>query len=219
MEMTAFWENSFWQNNKEMIFAAALLVGLILLWRIALYIKFTWYRFMSMKRVDAMEGTEFEEYLAYLFRRDGYRVRLTKASSDFGADLILYREEEKIAVQAKRYGKPVGVAAVQQVLAARQFYECTGAMVVTNMSFTRQAKQLAAVSEVTLLDREDLLLLMGKKKEGEEDARPGELQEDGLDIAFHAKVSHPKEEFLSEKMVYSILQEALEDHGYSVDGD
>lgn len=219
MEMAAFWETDFLQNNKEMICLVLLLIGLILLWRVALYIKFTWYRFMSMKRVDVMEGTEFEEYLAYLFRRDGYRVRLTKASSDFGADLILYREEEKIAVQAKRYGKPVGVAAVQQVLAARQFYECSGAMVVTNTSFTRQAKQLAAVSEVTLLDRDDLLVLMGKKKEAEEDASLDAVQEDGLEIAFHAKVTHPKEEFLSEKMVYTILQEALEDHGYSVDGD
>lgn len=207
------------ENQSWLIIMGLILAGFFL-WRMILYIRFSFYRFMTLKRVDRMEGTEFEAYLGYLFRKEGYRVRMTKATGDFGADLILYDGKKKIAVQAKRYEKPVGVSAVQQVLAAKQFYECDEAMVVSNREYTRQAKQLAAVSDVVLIDREALVEKMGKKQKCSEPEQEAlQPEEEYMEIAFHAKVFHENKNFQSEKIVYAILQEALEDHGYDVDGD
>ena len=50
----------------------------------------------------------------------------------------------------------MGNSAVQQVLAAKQFYSCDDAMVVTNSMFTRSAKDLAEAGGVKLVDRNEL---------------------------------------------------------------
>lgn len=55
-----------------------------------------------------MTGREFEIYLSVLFRNLGYKVKLTKASGDYGADLILKKSGLSIVVQAKRYKKKWG---------------------------------------------------------------------------------------------------------------
>lgn len=45
--------------------------------------------------IDRMEGVQFEKYLGYLFRAQGYQTEVTKAAGDFGADLILQKESKK----------------------------------------------------------------------------------------------------------------------------
>ncbi|EZP59038.1 Restriction endonuclease [Exiguobacterium sp. RIT341] len=110
------------------------------------------------KRLDRMEGREFEEWLADLFETAGYRVELTPASRDFGADLLIEDERGyKIAIQAKRYSAAVGLEAVQQVAASVPFYEMDEGWVVTNSTFTEAAYQLAEPNQVRLIDREELL--------------------------------------------------------------
>jgi len=62
--------------------------------------------------IDQMDGRQFEHYLGYLFKSQGYAVKVTRAVGDYGADLVLEKAEEKIAVQAKRYKKSIGIEAV-----------------------------------------------------------------------------------------------------------
>ncbi len=50
----------------------------------------------------------------------------------------------------------VGNSAVQQVIAAKAFYRCDEAMVVTNSFFTPSAKALAESADVKLVDRVNL---------------------------------------------------------------
>lgn len=81
-------------------------------------------------------------------------MRRIGKSGDYGADVIargfLFT---KIVVQCKHYSKPVGVRAVQEVNAARQYYGASRAAVATNSTFTRQAKQLAKRCGVELWER------------------------------------------------------------------
>jgi restriction system protein len=110
----------------------------------------------GLAAADRMSGEEFEDWLAILFRAAGWRVRHTRVTGDFGADLVLGRGSMETVVQAKRQGRPVGVAAVQQVAAARHHYGAEGAMVATNSTFTPAARELAATNDVQLWDREDI---------------------------------------------------------------
>ncbi len=110
----------------------------------------------TMKSIDKMEGVEFEQYLKARFEDWGYKVTITKATADMGADLILERGDEKIAVQAKRYSHKVGTACVQQAVAGREAYEATGAICITNSYFTRQAKDIAERCNVAMWDRDVL---------------------------------------------------------------
>ncbi len=107
--------------------------------------------------IDLMTGVEFERRLAVLFGDLGYRVQQTKATGDFGADLILHGPEGTTVVQAKRYGSSVGLKAVQEAVAARPVYRANHAMVVTNQGFTRGARTLATANSIELWDRQRLI--------------------------------------------------------------
>ena len=113
--------------------------------------------------IDAMSGVTFEHFLEGLFRAQGYRVETTAASGDFGADLILCRGTERLAVQAKRWQGGVGIAAVQEAISGKSYYACNGAWVITTSRFTSQAQALAEKADVRLIDREALALLIGEK--------------------------------------------------------
>lgn len=100
----------------------------------------------------SMSGEEFEEYVGDLFRRMGYEVESTSASGDQGADLLLAGRGEEVAVQVKRYSGNVGNQAVQQAIAARDYFSVDRAMVVTNSSYTNHAWDLASQAGVELWD-------------------------------------------------------------------
>jgi HJR/Mrr/RecB family endonuclease/uncharacterized protein (DUF697 family) len=118
-------------------------------------------------RVDLMSGEQFEEFLAECFQRLGYDVKTTPKTNDFGADLILTKGVTKTVVQAKRYQGKVGNSAVQEVVAAIQYYGAQEAIVVTNSQFTTNARGLAKANNVQLWEREQLIdLILRAQKPG-----------------------------------------------------
>jgi restriction system protein len=112
--------------------------------------------FVTMYHVDAMDGYGFEKFLAELFQTAGFDVEGTKLSGDQDADLFVTRLGKKIVIQAKNYSGNVGNAAVQEAIAAKSFYSCDEAMVVTNSYFTRSALELANTTGVRLVSRREL---------------------------------------------------------------
>ncbi|MDD4866966.1 MAG: restriction endonuclease [Mycobacterium sp.] len=107
----------------------------------------------TLRAIDAMDGVAFEGYVATRLRRAGWRVTLTPAVGDYGVDLIAEKDGQCVAVQCKRYGKSVGVAAVQQVVSGSRHHGCTRSIVVSNQEFTSAAKQLAYTHGCQLIGR------------------------------------------------------------------
>ena len=112
--------------------------------------------------LNQLSGTEFESFLAGLFRAQGYAAELTPLTGDYGADLILIKDGRRIAVQAKRYVGSVGVSAVQEALSGQAYYQCDDAWVVTTGAFTTNARELAKKSSVKLIGRSDIGMLMAQ---------------------------------------------------------
>lgn len=77
----------------------------------------------GIELIDEMKGAEFEELLMEHFKKTGYKARMTPKSADYGADLILLNKDEKVVVQAKRWGKKVGIGAIQQIVGAISYYQ------------------------------------------------------------------------------------------------
>jgi restriction system protein len=99
---------------------------------------------LKLRSLDRIDGKKFEKFLEALFVRMGYSVKFLSTGSDQGADLILIdKVGSHWAVQAKRWAKPVGNRAVQEVIAAMQYHGCDQGLVITNSSFTAQAVDLA----------------------------------------------------------------------------
>ncbi len=116
----------------------------------------------TLRSIDAMDGTQFEEFLSVLFAHLGYRVQHVGMSHDFGADLVLTSRRQRIVVQAKRYAGNVGIAAVQEALGAVQYYRGTRGMVVASSGFTESARELAVRSRIELWDRQQLAAAMAR---------------------------------------------------------
>ena len=107
--------------------------------------------------LDEMEGVEFEQYCAELLRNRGFiDVKLTKASGDFGVDILAEKDGVTYAIQCKRYADPVGVKAVQEAFAGREYYDRMVGAVLTNQYFTPAARKLADKIGVVLWDRDML---------------------------------------------------------------
>ena len=110
-----------------------------------------------IETIDKFSGEEFEELLCFHFKRLGYRVRITPQTRDYGADLFLEQNGERVVVQAKRYNTKVPIGAIQEIVAAKAFYKAEKALVVTNSTFTKSAIQLAEANDVELWDRYEII--------------------------------------------------------------
>lgn len=105
--------------------------------------------------MDEMEGHDFEYYCADILRANGFLdVEVTKGSGDFGADILAEKDGVTYAVQCKCYDKPIGVKAVQEIYAGRDFYDRMVGVVMTNQYFTQPAVELAKKLNIMLWDRD-----------------------------------------------------------------
>ncbi|KYC50204.1 MAG: Restriction endonuclease [Candidatus Methanofastidiosum methylothiophilum] len=118
---------------------------------------------LSVHEVDAMDGYEFEVFVGQLYQKMGYSVEQTPLSNDQGADLIISKYGEKTAVQVKNYTSNVGNGAIQEVVAAKNYYGCSSCIVVANSYFTKSAIELADANGVKLVDRDELNYLINNK--------------------------------------------------------
>ena len=98
-----------------------------------------------------MSGTDFEDHVARIARGCGVPVIMTPLTGDWGVDLIVGRRPNRIAIQCKRQGRPVGAGAVQEVVAGAPMQDCTQTMVVTNHDFTPAARKLAELHGCVLV--------------------------------------------------------------------
>lgn len=112
---------------------------------------------IDMSGVDKMQGTDFELYVAKVLRKCGCSdVSITKKTGDYGADILCCYKGVSMFFQCKRQDKPVGNGAVQEAFAAKTSYACSKDVVITNRTFTSNAKNLAARTGTILWDRKEL---------------------------------------------------------------
>lgn len=112
------------------------------------------------------DGIAYERFCAERLREAGWNARATQASGDQGADIVAERAGIRLVVQCKRYGKPVGNGAVQEIAAAMRYWSGDMAAVVSNAGFTPSARKLAAATGVELLHHDDLATLTPVREVG-----------------------------------------------------
>ncbi len=114
-------------------------------------------RFRQRKKtgfIDDMEGHEFEYFCAGLLKDNGFmEVEVTKGSGDYGIDILAEKEGVTYAIQCKCYADPVGVKAVQEAYAGRDYYDRMVGAVLTNQYFTAPAVDAAKKLKILLWDR------------------------------------------------------------------
>lgn len=140
---------------------AVTIVGIAVLVLLAVWI---WY----MKRgnsddqlFDDMEGREFENYCAELLEAKGFEnVETTPGSHDFGIDILADRDGISYAIQCKCYSDTVGVKAIQEAYAGRDYYDAMIGVVMTNQGFSKDAITFADKLNIVLWDGDYVMKLI-----------------------------------------------------------
>lgn len=102
---------------------------------------------------EDMEGHEFEYFCADLLKQKGFLdVEVTKGSGDYGVDILAEKDGVTYAIQCKCYTTPVGVKAIQEAYAGRDYYDRMVGAVMTNQYFTSPAVEAAAKLKILLWD-------------------------------------------------------------------
>lgn len=104
--------------------------------------------------IDLMEGHDFERYCAALLQQHGFQeVEVTRGSGDYGIDILAEKDGVTYAIQCKCYASPVGVKAIQEAYAGRDYYDRMVGAVLTNQYFTQPAVEAAKKLKILLWDR------------------------------------------------------------------
>jgi len=159
--LAMLWLNTF---DLALILKAYLLV-VVILFGVGLFLFLQRHRKLlssGIAEIDKMSGKMFELLLLESFRKLGYKGKTTQEYGDYGADLLLVKDDEKFVVQAKRWNQKIGVKAVQEIVAAIKHYKADSGLVITNNYFTKNAQNLARSNEVELWDRSKLIDFMSK---------------------------------------------------------
>ncbi|WP_367123115.1 restriction endonuclease [Streptomyces phytohabitans] len=108
--------------------------------------------------IDAMSGTEFEEVVAQLCRRDGCtQVRRVGGSGDNGADVLGQLPDGRtMVIQCKRYAPHRTIASreVRDLLGAKVHFAADVAIFVATTRFSRQAEAFAIGHQILTLHRD-----------------------------------------------------------------
>lgn len=106
-----------------------------------------------------MSGVEFENYLMSVLKGKGYSTSGTPTTGDQGADIVASKENKVYVIQAKRHSKPIGNKAIQEVVAARNYYNGDVGIVITNNIFTPSAKSLARRNNIILVNGKEIPMM------------------------------------------------------------
>lgn len=117
-----------------------------------------------------MDWEDFEHLIRELFEKEfnsrGGEVKVTQSSRDEGVDAIAFDPDPisggKIVIQAKRYTRTVGVAAVRDLYGTVMNEGATKGILVTTSDFGPEAHKFATAKPLSLLNGANLLHLLRK---------------------------------------------------------
>ena len=106
-----------------------------------------------------MSPYDYEVFCANEFNRNGWNSKSTKGSSDQGVDVIAKRKNQILVAQCKKFAKPVGNKAVQEVVAGMSYYKANIGVVIATNGYTRSAKALASANDIKLIHHSEIKTL------------------------------------------------------------
>ncbi len=141
-------------KEKEIIMIAGILLFLLILSVIVFLISKQFRKDFTKSNMDEMEGLDFEYFCAELLKRHGFiEVEVTKGSGDYGVDILAEKDGVTYGVQCKCYQEAVGVKAIQETYAGKEYYALMVGAVMTNQYFTAPAVEAAKKLRILLWDR------------------------------------------------------------------
>ena len=84
-----------------------------------------------------LDGWEFEEEAAKVFRLNGYKAKVTQKTGDGGIDILMYKDDKKVIVQCKHYSSPVAVAVARELNGLKDDFKADELILVASSGVTK----------------------------------------------------------------------------------
>ena len=111
-------------------------------------------RFERLIKAYLLTDPKYSNLFKKVWMWNEFPSRADLGSSDTGIDLVgLTNDGDYWAIQCKCYSEPVGIKAIQEAYAGRDFYDCMVGVVLTNQYFTAPAVEVAKKLKILLWDR------------------------------------------------------------------
>ncbi|MBV7509705.1 restriction endonuclease [Bacillus sp. sid0103] len=115
----------------------------------------------NLDEILKLNGVEFENYIKFLFQKQGFNISKTPESRNVGIDLVITKKINsrinKTAVHCKSYKKSIGVSAVQEIFNGQHLCKCSESIIITTSEFTTSAIKKAKDLKVELWDKTRLV--------------------------------------------------------------
>lgn len=102
------------------------------------------------------DGIDFEHWCAARLEEQGWKAIVSQASGDQGVDVEARWGEFIVAVQCKRYTKPIGNRAVQEIYTGAKNINADAAAVIGTGGYTKSASAIAKTTSVELFDAAEI---------------------------------------------------------------
>ena len=91
----------------------------------------------------ALNGWEFEEEVAKVFEKNGYKAIVTKKTGDGGIDILMFKDKKKIIVQSKHFINPVSVSYVRELNGLKEDFQADELIMVASSGLTRDGYEFS----------------------------------------------------------------------------
>ena len=112
-----------------------------------------------MYMLKGMNPEEFEQEIANMFNRYGYKAKAVGMSHDHGIDVIAKRDGQTYLVQCKKYmTNKVGVVDVRSFYGVINLRKAAGGFFITTNEFTNEAQEeFKRDKKIKLIDKTELV--------------------------------------------------------------
>lgn len=116
-----------------------------------------WQKVKSLDYWMNLDGHQFEEAVARVFRKQGYQAQVSKQGGDGGIDIVLIMNDHRIAVQCKAHKKQIGPSVARDLYGTMLHFGYTEGMIVSRSGFTLGVEDFVRGKNIKLVNMHDLL--------------------------------------------------------------
>lgn len=122
-----------------------------------LYAYWYWQEIAKLDFWMSLTGHQFEDAVAAIFRRVGYDAKVSKQGGDGGVDIVLQKDEKRIAVQCKAHKMPIGPSVARDLLGTIAHFGFDEGIIASRSGFTRGVYEFTRDKPIALMDLTDIL--------------------------------------------------------------
>jgi len=124
----------------------------------------------------ALDGWEFEEEVAEVFRLNGFKAKVTKKTGDGGIDIVMHKDGLKYIVQCKHYRKEVSVEAVRELNGLKNDFQADILYFIASSGLTKAGYEFISNKPYYFVFTLEDIIAMGLRPSEKED-------EDVIDVS------------------------------------